>query len=291
MEALFTRGISLASSIQNIKASLSKPGRSHIQSHRRQVYIKETNTPLPESFKITHEETNYRIYLSTDSTLCFTCKQAGHVAKICPQNILNSSTQNAEMQSAVSQPHGTPKEIHSSFSPTPTPSVPILDTRTIPVHSPSAKRQNTRSLSTSSSPSTLTDEASLNFEPKIKKPSAKKMKKTTTKASTLDEVKTQMEPLEKFINGKTDTYPLSHEKLIKFLFCTYNKSNIPEIALDFTENTAALISMLSDIQDLTNNNNLQSRIKRLIIRLNSSLNVLRSNDEESSSVNDSDSQQ
>ena len=98
-EGLSIHGILPVSPIHNIRASLSKPGRSHIQSHRRQVYIKEdTVVPIPESFKIMFEDTTYWIYLSTDSTLFFTCNQNGHMAKLCPLNRLMQPDANSPSQ-------------------------------------------------------------------------------------------------------------------------------------------------------------------------------------------------
>ena len=38
---------------------------------------------LPESLQITYEGTNYWIYFSTDSPVCFLCKTEGHLAKQC----------------------------------------------------------------------------------------------------------------------------------------------------------------------------------------------------------------
>ena len=290
-EALISHGIIPATPIQNIRASLSKPGRSHIQSHRRQVYIKETNTPIPDSFKITYEDTVYWIYI-TDSTLCFSCKQAGHIAKLCPQNSSYLNTQHTELPAQSSQTISDSQLniLHTlPLSPTSTPTLPDNQIPITP--SPPAKRHNTGSLTTSSTSSTLTEETTTNREAKIKKPTAKKMKKSTIKVSSLHDIRTQMEPLEKFIKGKQDTYPLNYEKITEFLFSTYNKSNVQEIAKIFTKNTSALISMLSDIEDLTTNINIQNRIKRLIIRLTNPLNSSLSNDEESSSAVESDFQQ
>lgn len=101
LEALSKHGIIPVSSVQHIKASLSKPGRSHILSHRRQVYIKEKDvTKSPESFQITYEDTPYWIFLSTDSTICFICKQAGHLAKACP-NTNQSRSEASSLQSSI----------------------------------------------------------------------------------------------------------------------------------------------------------------------------------------------
>lgn len=103
LEALAKQGIIPVSTVQHIRASLSKPGRSHILSHRRQVYIKEKDvTKIPESFQINYEDTPYWIFLSTDSTVCFICKQAGHLAKACP-NTNQSLSEASSLQSSTNR--------------------------------------------------------------------------------------------------------------------------------------------------------------------------------------------
>lgn len=85
LSAIKSKGVSPVSNIYDIKASLSKPGRAHILSFRRQVYIKEQDVELlPESMHISYDNTSYWIFLSTDSTRCFVCKQSGHIVKMCP---------------------------------------------------------------------------------------------------------------------------------------------------------------------------------------------------------------
>lgn len=85
IEALMKIGINIISNISELRASSSKPGRSHIMSFRRKFYIKEDDERIiPESLQLTHNNTNYWTYLTTDFASCFVCKQAGHVSKACP---------------------------------------------------------------------------------------------------------------------------------------------------------------------------------------------------------------
>ncbi|OXU23280.1 hypothetical protein TSAR_003834 [Trichomalopsis sarcophagae] len=80
LNALKNSGITPISNINYIKASTSKPGRSHILSFRCQLYIKEEDeNSLPK-------KTTYWIYLSTDSMHCYDCKQFGNSAKQCPKH-------------------------------------------------------------------------------------------------------------------------------------------------------------------------------------------------------------
>ena len=90
IEALKSKGIQILSHISEIRASTSKPGRTHIMSFRRQFYMKEEDeSSLPETLQITFDNTTYWTYLSTDSASCFVCKQTWHISKACPNATSN----------------------------------------------------------------------------------------------------------------------------------------------------------------------------------------------------------
>lgn len=94
IQALTNKGITPVYKMYHIKASSSKPGRSHIMSFRRQVYIKEEEQHLlPKSLQIVYEEITHWIYLSTETAHCFLCKEHGHIAKVCPQNLTHVSSE------------------------------------------------------------------------------------------------------------------------------------------------------------------------------------------------------
>lgn len=94
VEALEKHGIKPVSEINFIKASVTRPGFLHILSSRRQMSVAAVDVPkVPPSISITHNSTEYHIYLSTDELICYKCKEKGHLAKYCksydptPQNI------------------------------------------------------------------------------------------------------------------------------------------------------------------------------------------------------------
>ena len=76
------KNLSLLSSITYIKINIPDPEYTHVLSFRRQVFISPTEE-IPESILINFDDTQYRIFLSTDSQ-CFKCKQMGHVISQCP---------------------------------------------------------------------------------------------------------------------------------------------------------------------------------------------------------------
>ncbi|KAJ8667097.1 hypothetical protein QAD02_008759 [Eretmocerus hayati] len=86
VSALQNKGIVPVSGIQQIQAGATKPGREHILSFRRQVYIKEEDEDkLPSNIRIQHDNVNYWIYVSTDSLSCYNCQQKGYAARQCPE--------------------------------------------------------------------------------------------------------------------------------------------------------------------------------------------------------------
>lgn len=82
--------IKLSSTISFLRIGSSNPEYRHILSFRRQVFISPPEDPLPDSILITHENINYRIFLSIDN-LCFHCKQHGHLSNNCTQSKSNST--------------------------------------------------------------------------------------------------------------------------------------------------------------------------------------------------------
>lgn len=80
---LVENDIKMVSPISFLRAGVDREEYKHIMSFRRQVFATiNDDKPIPDSLVINHDETNYRIFLSTDIT-CFTCKQKGHTANKC----------------------------------------------------------------------------------------------------------------------------------------------------------------------------------------------------------------
>lgn len=74
-KALQDKGIKLVSPINYLRTSEKDQEYSHLLSFKRQVYISSNSIDLPDSLEISHEDTNYRVYLSGENILCYKCKK------------------------------------------------------------------------------------------------------------------------------------------------------------------------------------------------------------------------
>lgn len=88
IENAFTElNIKLSSPIRYLRTNFVKEGYQHILGSRRQVYVApDCENQIPNTLKIFHDETEYRIFLSCPDMICRTCGVKGHSAKYCPSN-------------------------------------------------------------------------------------------------------------------------------------------------------------------------------------------------------------
>lgn len=96
MEILHQNGIKTVSPMHFMRANLQIPGFEHLLSFRRQVFIPhDDNIDIPTSLLITHDNTQYRMFLNTDTPSCYKCKKQDHRTRDCPLNhtVDNRNTQ------------------------------------------------------------------------------------------------------------------------------------------------------------------------------------------------------
>lgn len=74
----------LASTIRNISNGYKRPDIAHMISFRKCVYmIIDKPENIPDSFSISHEGTNYVVYVSSDDLKCNRCHMPGHKSIHC----------------------------------------------------------------------------------------------------------------------------------------------------------------------------------------------------------------
>ncbi|KAL4100873.1 hypothetical protein QTP88_020902 [Uroleucon formosanum] len=84
--------IKVVSPITFMKAGFANDEFNHIGSFRRQLYIHPDDiNKMPSSILINFEQTDYRIFLSDDTVICYLCKQTGHTSNYCKKEIANKS--------------------------------------------------------------------------------------------------------------------------------------------------------------------------------------------------------
>lgn len=99
-DSIKSLGYKIASPMSFLRVGATNPAYSHVQSHRRQIYIlPDENIELPSSIQITHEGLTTRIFLTFDVISCFLCKNTGHTASQCPQQTFKNNLTSTETNS------------------------------------------------------------------------------------------------------------------------------------------------------------------------------------------------
>lgn len=84
--------IKIITPITFMKAGFANNEFNHIGSFRRQLYIHPDDfNKMPGSVLIYFEQTEYRIFLSDDTVMCYLCKQKGHTSNYCKKEFVNKS--------------------------------------------------------------------------------------------------------------------------------------------------------------------------------------------------------
>ena len=264
-DVLRSRGITLASQMNYIKARLNKPGRSHILSFRRQFYIKEEDVHLLlESLQVNYDNTTYWVYLSTDSASCFICKQNGHIA-----NCKSYPNQTMERTTNI-----TPKQTNIV---TPSDEIPVSDLTLQNTNNPIKKRTKRPPSASTSTEGTLDnlypkDNPLLDYSSvfpstpaigssKFKKPETKKTKLQSNTVS--DEYATEVLPARRVIEHSLDPHVLGFDQFKKFLEKSRGRTNSLEIAFEFTQDIEGLIKMIDIVYQHLEDRSLKARSQEL----------------------------
>lgn len=109
--AITKLSIKILSPITFMKAGFANDEYGHIGSFRRQLYIHpDDNEKLPSSILINFDQTDYRIFFTDDTVICYVCKQTGHTSNHCKKESVNITT-----TTHYSNPNITPDSLYAEY--------------------------------------------------------------------------------------------------------------------------------------------------------------------------------
>ena len=272
--------VNTVSPITFLRAGLNEPEWTHIMSFRRQVYINPADIDkLPDSLKMTVDETAYYIYISTDTQTCFHCKKEGHLAKHCPKpNTIPHQT--PDSQGVIREP--TPPTMHTikpknaprnstTLRLTPLTSNPQDTYDSIEEIASCSLTTNTtrptkRLPSASPSDSPTHDPETLEFE--IVKGRHRNKKKTRNSPTPNNKTTTtQLKEIEAEMAQNSAEYPLKFIELQNFLEKAYGTQNPMATVREFSLSPIEIITMLRKLYHLLPDKGSKNRTSRLITKL------------------------
>lgn len=306
-------GIFLERSITNVRCSTGKDWRKHVQSHRRQFYLKEEDAEkLPSKIQVVFQDTPYWIFLEADEIKCHFCNALGHIAKYCPKlhesQKENNSNEASEtppsplvspvIPSDASSPHQDNESIASDDTLFEIPSqvMATMEFEESPQCNNEEKTLRTgikRTAPSSTAGSSRSDVTKPYWfkEPKTRRSISKKKLKKQVNGSQLsrsctsesdsesgdyfdvNDLAEALEPVKDLFEKPEVNTPMNFDKFVKYLTEIKGKRNVIEITEPFTEDVPGLITFLDISTDLISDLNTRNRLKSLKRRLNKAIDI------------------
>lgn len=293
-------GLKPASSITFLRAGIPGEQYNHILSFRRQIYVSpDDNINLPSNILINYENLDYRIFLTYDELICFSCKASGHIARDCPSiqsssaalfndapntvtsNSLTDSNPVSNFSNTEPNPQAMDMQVEPSVSliecvsnqgPQPAenselnePLIPITQETTNKIHkrpAPSVVSESTI-LEDIQSSSQLSESDSIFSKPQFNKSirqSNKKLKRSQSTESN-PSIRELLEPVRNIVEEKSSSV-LNFNQLVLFLENTHGNPDPLSVAQEFTKEIPQLLDFLRSLHD-----HLPSRLKTKCTRL------------------------
>lgn len=275
-ENLRNLGLNLLSSISYIRINIPDPEYSHILSFRRQVFISPTENIIPETILITHEDTQYRIFLSTDS-LCFKCKQSGHIASKCPLLVNTGEPLNIDLLSSQSLPsqHSAPIQNPLNQETPPNIRTHILETN-------QTHKRNFKEIVTppADEEQNRTEELSIFAKPN---PFTKKPKHTSNTGKNVLDFQKPFESAKPAIESHSPPFVLTYDQLTDLFSNISGSPNPINIALEYTTDLPALNYMLEKIYPLLTDRSIKARCTKFRKKIRNHIDGLTSDTESEAS--------
>lgn len=299
-EYIRSLGLKPASSMTFLRAGIPGEQYNHILSFRRQIYVfPNDNINLPSNTLINLENLDYRIFLSYDELICFSCKATGHIARDCPSTQTSSadSSNNSLINTTTSNTttYGNPVLALNYTKADPPllvmqeePSIPItdsgnqgsssdpnskLDELLIPILQETVNTNPKRPASSVASISNLSQDHQSNSQvseddfpfskPQYSKATSQSNKKLKRSQSTESNppIRELLEPVRGILEEKTASV-LNYDQLVLFLENTHGNPDPLSVAQGFTRDIPQLLELLHSLH-----NHLPSRLKTKCTRL------------------------
>lgn len=273
--------VNRGSAVTRMKVSISEAGYSHVESHRRQVYVKVEDLPkIPTMFQLTHDDIDFFIYAGPEIMRCYKCKKEGHKAINCTfsePSIVNSS------------------DIHTSND-----AFPALASKqnTVSGIEKTDKAAFKRSMLSSNSSSVASaNTRNSNEKNKDTKPSKQCAKKKKLKVSIDDKMSTIDEALKpcEVVFTEENKVPCSFENFVKFYKNTYGQNNLFSEVQNISSNKQNVIDLINLAYPFITVSSVKSKLTKIKNKLslsNFDENALLSQSEqENSEISDSDLEQ
>lgn len=272
-------GLQALSQVSSLKVGMPGDEYAHLLSFRRQIYVKpDDDIILPSSIVVKHDNVNYRIYLTYDELICFSCRQKGHIASSCTSNNEgNSRTSDA--------PNTTTEQGSANMIIQKEPVIPTTAENnqesggSLPASPMEVNIQNTnkRSLSTESSlveQTEITQTESIQttetanegfLTPSAVKPTSKKYKrvKTSTSIENPEPINNLLSPAKKYIEEQSKQFPLNYDQLVLFMENVQGSRDPLSVARKFTKDVPLLVDMLFQIYPQVKERSIKTRITRI----------------------------
>ncbi|CAH4033135.1 unnamed protein product [Pieris brassicae] len=245
------------SQISFLRAGLNEVGYNHILSFRRQVYVTpEDYERLPEKISIEYDDTNYWIYLSSDTLTCFVCKKEGHVATKCPEREREEKIPYSDVS------ENTTHTVQGSHFKRPHPL-----TESISTTNPELKIETTIN-----NDFEISSDAQIeDFNDNLSQSSVEEFYETNDGKKLKISHNNNLDPLDAtfiddFIGSSDKTYPLTGSLVKEYLDAIYGIKDIGDITRTYTKDITSLIELFNDIIPLVPHKNFKNRIRCVIFR-------------------------
>lgn len=230
------------SPVSYLKVGVNDQNFSHIYSFRRQVFIHPDDiAKLPESFKITDDDTTHWIYASSDTVKCFLCKENGHVARQCHINTEPISYTQAQM---IIPPQLNSDATQSNETNTDIPTVETNQT-TIKVDGIGIKRTHSVISSSQSTTSEKCEPKSVIEEfktPSKREKQKKKLQKTDTTLIKDKKLDNMLQPIKNILDKPNNI--MNYLQFKSFLENVQGSKNPKEITLNYVEDITSLVKFM-----------------------------------------------